>query len=106
MFIDADKPNYLTYLHKVLDGNLLSKGGVIAVDNVAYRGAPWAPVPDGWYDKSGIRTDEFKQAVRSSRELDRAISEFNDTVRYAGDVHKRNRLSDVYCTETTQHWRW
>ncbi|KAI0083788.1 S-adenosyl-L-methionine-dependent methyltransferase [Irpex rosettiformis] len=81
VFIDADKPNYLTYLQKVLEGGLLAQGGVIAVDNVAYRGTPWAPVPDKWYEKSGIKTDEFKQAVQSTQEMGRILAEFNEVVR-------------------------
>ena len=85
VFIDADKPNYLTYLHEVLEGGLLAQGGVIAVDNVAYRGTPWVPVPDEWYQKSGIETEEFKQAVRWTQGVGRVIAEFNDAVRYVSE---------------------
>ena len=40
------------------------------------------PVPDEWYQKSGIETEEFKQAVRWTQGVGRVIAEFNDAVRY------------------------
>ena len=62
MFIDADKPSYLTYLRKVLDGNLLARDGFIVADNVAYKAAPWAPPAEGY--QSGSVIDKFNKAVR------------------------------------------
>jgi caffeoyl-CoA O-methyltransferase len=81
VFIDADKQSYLVYLHKVLEGNLLAEGGIVAVDNVAYRGAPWMPVPSEWYARSGIETDEFKSAARVMQETGDIVAEFNEAVR-------------------------
>ncbi|KAI0342494.1 S-adenosyl-L-methionine-dependent methyltransferase [Trametopsis cervina] len=81
VFIDADKPNYMSYLRKVLALDLLAKGGVIVADNVAFRGAPWFPVPEEWYQKSGLKSTEFKQAVDDVQQLGRAMEHFNNSVR-------------------------
>ncbi|KAF7790653.1 hypothetical protein EIP86_001609 [Pleurotus ostreatoroseus] len=61
VFIDADKGNYTNYFKKVIESNLLSEHGFIAVDNVAYKGAPWAP--DESYDLGPV-IDAFNRAVR------------------------------------------
>lgn len=62
VFIDADKDNYVNYFHKLVDGGLLSNGGFIVVDNVAFKASPWAP--DDCY-KSGPVLDAFNQVVRN-----------------------------------------
>lgn len=45
-----------------MDGGLLAKEGFIAVDNVAFKAAPW--VPDPCYNKGPV-LDAFNIAVRS-----------------------------------------
>ncbi|KAG0308742.1 hypothetical protein BGZ98_007018 [Dissophora globulifera] len=38
VFLDADKGNYINYLNRILDGDLLSENGYIIADNVLFRG--------------------------------------------------------------------
>ena len=45
-----------------MDGNLLSEGGFIVADNVAYKGALWAA--DESYGSAAAAIDAFNRAVR------------------------------------------
>ncbi len=42
IFIDANKPDYKSYLDAILSLGLLAPGGIILADNTAYKGYPWA----------------------------------------------------------------
>lgn len=42
VFIDADKTGYLDYYRTLLDGDLLSAGAIVAVDNTLLQGTPYA----------------------------------------------------------------
>lgn len=45
ILIDADKPSYLTYFRKIIEHKLLSKNGVMIIDNVLFAGTAYAPYP-------------------------------------------------------------
>ncbi|MCO5613706.1 hypothetical protein L7F22_067984 [Adiantum nelumboides] len=49
IFIDADKTGYLGYFNAIFDRGLLSKSGVLLVDNVLYKGLP---ITDGLQSES------------------------------------------------------
>ncbi|KAL0947353.1 hypothetical protein HGRIS_013470 [Hohenbuehelia grisea] len=68
VFIDADKGNYLTYYKSILDTNLLAPGGFIAVDNTAFKGAPWAENEREYPEGKAIH--EFNRTVRLDDRVD------------------------------------
>lgn len=62
IFIDAHKPSYTNYFNRIMSSPyLLSKGGLIVADNVAFKAAPWARHPT-----YGMAEDihKFNEAVR------------------------------------------
>ena len=52
VFIDADKGGYAAYYEAVLGRGLLAPGGVIAIDNTLFKGAPRAAASKGGADAS------------------------------------------------------
>lgn len=61
IFVDADKPNYKNYFHRILDLDILAEGGFIVVDNSLYKAAPWVPTE---MHPMGRDIHEFNQIVR------------------------------------------
>ena len=43
IFISAHKVDYIDYIQAIMDGRLLSKGGLICVDNTLVQGEPYLP---------------------------------------------------------------
>ncbi|GAA97257.1 uncharacterized protein L969DRAFT_69527 [Mixia osmundae IAM 14324] len=85
IFIDADKPAYLKYYHKILSGSLLAKHGMILADNTAYKASPWAP--DRHY-LSGSAIHDFNRAVRDDARVDVIMLPIEDgisLIRRAGE---------------------
>lgn len=59
VFLDADKPGYLSYFNRLLDEDLLRVGGLLVVDNTLLQGEPYA---------SGGPSTDFGQAIRHFNE--------------------------------------
>ncbi|KZV66354.1 S-adenosyl-L-methionine-dependent methyltransferase [Peniophora sp. CONT] len=78
IFIDADKPNYKNYFVRVLELNLLSKGGFIAVDNTAYKASPWAP--DAKTFPMGCDILEFNKIVRDDDRVEEVLLPIRDGI--------------------------
>ena len=73
VFIDADKMNYKEYYEKSL--GLLSKGGLIIIDNVLWHGE----VADIKYsDKYTINIREFNQFVSEDKRVEQVIIPLGD----------------------------
>ncbi|KAI0079516.1 S-adenosyl-L-methionine-dependent methyltransferase [Panus rudis PR-1116 ss-1] len=88
IFIDADKPSYRQYLNICMSGcsdsggwssyqSLLAQGGMIVVDNTAYKGAPWAP--DERYPQ-GKDIDAFNKHVREHGDIDAVMLPIEDGI--------------------------
>merc|ERR1712023_470573 len=83
VFIDANKAEYKDYVQKILDGNLLSKDGVIVCDNILYNGYPYV---DAHFDAQPARRGfgdaikEFNQWVYDQPELEQILLPIRDGV--------------------------
>lgn len=71
IFIDADKNNYLNYYNKSKD--LLSKNGIIIVDNVLWSGRVLSPE-----DKQSISIDNFNKFVKEDKDYWNTIVPIRD----------------------------
>ena len=71
IFIDADKNNYLNYYNKSKD--LLSKNGIIIVDNVLWSGRVLSPE-----DKQSISIDNFNKCVKEDKDYWNTIVPIRD----------------------------
>lgn len=77
-FVDADKQEYLAYYERVL--TLLRTGGVLAVDNTLWGGAPADPA-DTEPDTVAIRA--FNEALRDDARVDISLVPIGDGVTLA-----------------------
>jgi caffeoyl-CoA O-methyltransferase len=83
VFIDANKAEYKDYVQKILDGNLLSKDGVIVCDNILYNGYPYV---DSHFDAQPARrgfgdaVKEFNQWVYDHPDLEQIVLPIRDGV--------------------------
>ncbi len=75
IFIDADKKGYLTYLEKSL--NLLSKNGIIIVDNVLWGGEVVKDFSED-EDKSAQVMREFNDFVSQNPSLEKVLLPIRD----------------------------
>ncbi|TCD67499.1 hypothetical protein EIP91_012304 [Steccherinum ochraceum] len=78
IFIDADKPSYTKYFTRIMSSShLLAQGGLIAVDNVAFKGAPWASA--AMYDM-GEHIHSFNETVRQRADVEVVILPIEDGI--------------------------
>jgi caffeoyl-CoA O-methyltransferase len=73
MFIDADKTSYLTYYEEGL--RVLRNGGLIAVDNVLWRGRVLSP-----RDENSRALAEFDSFVRDDRRVEKVMLAVRDGI--------------------------
>lgn len=90
IFIDADKTGYLGYFNAIFDRGLLSKNGVLLVDNVLYKGLP---ITDGLQSEStaervdnGGALKHFNQVVRQDKRVEVCVLPIRDGVSFI--MHK------------------
>ncbi|KAH8094911.1 O-methyltransferase-domain-containing protein [Cristinia sonorae] len=90
IYIDAYKPAYGQYFDAIMASpHLLAKDGLIVVDNVAFKGAPWAPASG--YDMGQV-IDEFNKKIRSDPSVDVVMLPIEDGVsliRRKGKLHSQ-----------------
>lgn len=75
VFVDADKGGYLEYLQLLLDGDLLSAGAVVAVDNTLLQGQPWTPASS---TPNGEAVAAFNRAVAEDPRLAQVLVPLRD----------------------------
>lgn len=74
VFIDADKKNYLSYYHLVIDK--LSKGGLIIADNVLWSGK--ITMPENEMDKETLALHQFNQFVQQDDRVENMLLPIRD----------------------------
>ena len=74
VFIDADKKNYLTYYHLVMDK--LAKGGLIIADNVLWSGKITMPEKD--MDRETLALHQFNQFVQQDARVENILLPIRD----------------------------
>jgi caffeoyl-CoA O-methyltransferase len=77
IFIDADKPGYVGYVERVLDGNLLAQGGTICVDNTLMQGEPWL---SGQRSENGAAIGAFNAAIAEDPRVEQVLLPLRDGV--------------------------
>ncbi|KAJ1852125.1 hypothetical protein LPJ57_007709 [Coemansia sp. RSA 486] len=80
IFIDADKPSYKYYYDTILEKNLLSKGGLIIIDNTAL----WKTVDYLNKPVDNVETEAISKMPLenvSVKQLGRALHDFNEYIR-------------------------
>ena len=78
VFVDADKPNYLSYYTRCLE--LLRRGGLIMVDNVLWSGEVANPEAR---DELTLALREFNERVYSDKRVEIAMLSVGDGVTLA-----------------------
>ena len=74
VFIDADKKNYLTYYHLVIDK--LKPGGLIIADNVLWSGK--ITMPESIMDKETKALHEFNTFVQEDQRVENLLLPIRD----------------------------
>jgi caffeoyl-CoA O-methyltransferase len=75
VFVDADKRGYLEYVSTFIDGDLLSPGGVICVDNTLLQGEPWMPAPPS---ANGTAIATFNAAIAGDPRVEQVLLPLRD----------------------------
>jgi caffeoyl-CoA O-methyltransferase len=75
VFVDADKRGYLEYVSTLIDGDLLSPGGVICVDNTLLQGEPWMPAPPS---ANGTAIATFNAAIAGDPRVEQVLLPLRD----------------------------
>ncbi|KAJ1641673.1 hypothetical protein LPJ64_006381, partial [Coemansia asiatica] len=80
VLINADKPSYKIYYDTILEKNLLSKGGLIIIDNTAlWKGTEFFGKPVDNAETEAIMNLSFGDI--SKEQLGRALHDFNEYIR-------------------------
>lgn len=74
VFIDADKKNYLTYYHLIIDK--LNTGGLIIADNVLWSGKITMPEKD--MDRETLALHQFNQFVQQDSRVENILLPIRD----------------------------
>ncbi len=74
VFIDADKPGYLGYLHALLENGMVAPHGLICVDNTLLQGEPWTGTPTA----NGRAVAEFNRAVAADPRVEQVLLPLRD----------------------------
>lgn len=74
VFIDADKKNYLSYYHLVIDK--LNQGGLIIADNVLWSGK--ITMPESEMDKETLALHQFNQFIQQDKRVENILLPIRD----------------------------
>ena len=74
VFIDADKKNYLSYYHLLIEK--LSTGGLIIADNVLWSGKITMPVSD--MDRETLALHEFNNFIQNDERVENMLLPIRD----------------------------
>jgi len=74
VFIDADKKNYLTYYHAIIDK--IKSGGLIIADNVLWSGKITMPEKD--MDRETLALHQFNQFVQQDARVENMLLPIRD----------------------------
>lgn len=74
VFIDADKKNYLTYYHLIIDK--LAPGGVVIADNVLWSGK--ITMPESAMDKETLALHQFNQFIQQDNRVENMLLPIRD----------------------------
>lgn len=77
VFVDADKGGYGGYLDLLLDGDLLTRRALVAVDNTLLQGEPWLPGEAG---EAGAAIADFNARVADDDRLEQVLLPVRDGV--------------------------
>ena len=73
-FIDADKKNYLTYYHLIIEK--LKPGGLIVADNVLWSGK--ITIPENEMDRETLALHQFNQFVQQDARVENILLPIRD----------------------------
>ncbi|KAG0142566.1 hypothetical protein CROQUDRAFT_673461 [Cronartium quercuum f. sp. fusiforme G11] len=76
IFIDADKPSYPTYFRQIISNKLLSKKGILLIDNTHFAGTAYAPYTLPFLFPAGID----QESVKKSNGFGEVLVDFNAEV--------------------------
>ncbi|KAJ8300826.1 hypothetical protein KUTeg_001201 [Tegillarca granosa] len=76
IFVDANKEEYVDYYKIIMDNDLLSKNGMIVVDNALYRGGPYTDIGD----KRGTALQTFNEVIASDKTLHHVMLSVRDGI--------------------------
>lgn len=74
IFIDADKKNYLTYYHLIIDK--LASGGIVIADNVLWSGK--TTMPESTMDKETLALHQFNQFIKQDVRVENMLLPIRD----------------------------
>lgn len=74
VFIDADKKNYLTYYHLIMDK--LAPGGIVIADNVLWSGK--ITMPESIMDKETLALHQFNQFIQQDTRVENMLLPIRD----------------------------
>jgi len=74
VFIDADKKNYLTYYHLMIDK--IKSGGIIIADNVLWSGK--ITMPEEEMDRETLALHQFNQFVQQDNRVENILLPIRD----------------------------
>lgn len=74
VFIDADKKNYLTYYHLIIDK--LALGGIVIADNVLWSGK--ITMPESAMDKETLALHQFNQFIQQDNRVENMLLPIRD----------------------------
>jgi caffeoyl-CoA O-methyltransferase len=77
IFIDADKAGYIAYLDFVISNNLLTKGGLIVIDNTLMQGEPYTRKNIG---ANGEAIDTFNRCVAADQRVEQVVLPIRDGI--------------------------
>jgi len=77
VFLDADKPNYLSYYNQLMDGGLLKLGGLLVVDNSMYKGEE---LPGGELSENGAGIKSVNGAILADGRVEKVMLPLRDGV--------------------------
>lgn len=103
IFLDADKPNYITYFNNIIEHSLLAKNGLLVVDNTLWGGRvmdagkeyiPFDGAPaNEWVEKMlaswAVHVAEFNSFVAADERVDSVILPIHDgmtLIRHAANI--------------------
>ena len=77
VFIDADKAGYIAYLDFVISNRLLTKNGLIVIDNTLMQGEPYTRKNIG---ANGKAIERFNQFVATDQRVEQVVLPIRDGI--------------------------